>query len=221
MAQIELDSSSPTSSKPCFITARFPDLRDGEHYFYENVLESHAEPPLEVALLPLLPNQYRSLHHLLGLGSFWSTEAMRWRSISTAKMLPNYPVADSLLRLAARTEGLWNGDAESPWAFISRSTVLAFVRSQLVPQCDGLRSIARASGSMWSRGCKRQSSANGGDGDEVRLTFDMPVDRLYAHPAATEDNGRFALRRTGALLRGGSRSWHGATAAEAADVRRN
>jgi DUF1680 family protein len=33
------------------------------------------------------------------------------------------------------------------------------------------------------------------DGDTVRLAFDMPVDRLYAHPAATEDSGRFALRR--------------------------
>ena len=33
------------------------------------------------------------------------------------------------------------------------------------------------------------------DGDELRLSFDMPVERLYAHPAVGEDAGRVALRR--------------------------
>jgi DUF1680 family protein len=33
------------------------------------------------------------------------------------------------------------------------------------------------------------------NGDEIRLSFAMPVDRLYAHPAVSEDSGRVALQR--------------------------
>lgn len=33
------------------------------------------------------------------------------------------------------------------------------------------------------------------DGDEIRLTFEMPVERLYAHPAVGEDAQRVALKR--------------------------
>ena len=32
-------------------------------------------------------------------------------------------------------------------------------------------------------------------GDVVRLNFDMPVERLYAHPQASEDAGRVTLKR--------------------------
>ncbi|MGO7888637.1 glycoside hydrolase family 127 protein, partial [Rhizobium ruizarguesonis] len=33
------------------------------------------------------------------------------------------------------------------------------------------------------------------NGDEVRIGFSMPVERIYAHPAVYEDGGRVALRR--------------------------
>ncbi|CAN7706351.1 glycoside hydrolase family 127 protein [Rhizobium sp. LjRoot258] len=195
MAQIELDSKFTDKLETVLYNGALSGIsRDGEHYFYENVLESHGQNRRwKWHYCPCCPTNIARFITSLGQ-YFYSTKSDEVAIHLYGENAAELSVGDALLRLRQKTEYPWNGDVrialglDQQKHFALRVRVpgwcrnaTAFVNSESI-RLDVVKGYA-AIEREWR------------DGDEVRLTFDMPVDRLYAHPAATEDNGRFALRR--------------------------
>ncbi|MBB3657736.1 hypothetical protein FHX15_002978 [Rhizobium sp. BK650] len=195
MAQIELDSKFTDRLETVLYNGALSGIsRDGEHYFYENVLESHGQNRRwKWHYCPCCPTNIARFITSLGQ-YFYSTKAGEVAVHLYGENTTELSAGSTFLRLKQTTEYPWNGDVrialglEQPYRITLRlripgwcRDVRAFVNGEAIKLdvTKGYAAIERE----WK------------DGDEVRLGFDMPVDRLYAHPAATEDNGRCALRR--------------------------
>jgi DUF1680 family protein len=125
---------------------------------------------------------------------FYSTKADEVAIHLYGENAAELSVGNTFLRLTQKTEYPWDGDVrislglEQPKHLTLRLRIPGWCRDAkaFVNGVALMLDITRGYAAI-----EREWK----DGDEVRLSFDMPVDRLYAHPAATEDNGRFALRR--------------------------
>ncbi len=195
MAQIDLDSRFTDHVELVLFNGALSGIsRDGEHYFYDNVLESHGENRRwKWHYCPCCPTNIARL--LASLGSYFYTTrgtdlAIHLYGANTAELT----VEGTNVALTQATHYPWDGDV--------RITV-----SPNAPKRMALK--LRVPG--WCRGAtfevngepvqpavtkgyatiEREWQA----GDEVRLHMDMPVERLSAHPAVTQDTGRVALKR--------------------------
>jgi len=195
MAQIELDSKFTDKLETVLYNGALSGIsRDGEHYFYENVLESHGQNRRwKWHYCPCCPTNIARFITSLGQ-YFYSTRcdevAIHLYGESSAEL----SVGDTLLRLKQTTEYPWNGDVRISVG-LDRQTRFA-MRVRIPGWCREAK--ASVNGESIALNVIKGYAAierEWRDGDEVRIDFSMPVDRVYAHPAATEDNGRFALRR--------------------------
>lgn len=195
MAQIELDSKFTDKLETVLYNGALSGIsRDGEHYFYENVLESHGQNRRwKWHYCPCCPTNIARFITSLGQ-YFYSTKPDEVAIHLYGENAAELSFGDAFVRLRQMTNYPWDGDVkillglDQPNRFGLRLRVPGWCRhadifvngEKVGPDIvKGYAAIDRE----WT------------DGDEIRLAFKMPVDRLYAHPAATEDNGRFALRR--------------------------
>lgn len=195
MAQIELDSRFTDHVELVLFNGALSGLaRDGEHYFYDNVLESHGENRRwKWHYCPCCPTNIARL--LASLGSyFYSTRgdelAVHLYAANTAEVsIEGRPV-----KIRQATKYPWDGDIaltlalEEPKHISLRLRVPGWCRTARfwingVPIEPAIIKGYAQIGRKWATG------------DEVRIEFDMPVERIYAQPAVTQDVGRVALKR--------------------------
>jgi hypothetical protein len=195
MAQIELDSKFTDKLETVLYNGALSGIsRDGEHYFYENVLESHGQNRRwKWHYCPCCPTNIARMITSLGQ-YFYSTKADEVAIHLYGENTAELSVGGAFLRLRQKTEYPWNGDIhislglDKPMRFTLRLRIPGWCRdAKALVNGGGIPLEATKGYAAIEREWR--------DGDEVRLSFDMPVDRLYAHPAATEDNDRVALRR--------------------------
>lgn len=197
MAAIDLDSRFTDVLETVLFNGALSGIsRDGEHYFYENVLESHGQNRRwKWHYCPCCPTNIARFITSLGQ-YFYSTRhdgvAVHLYGENTAEL----ESGGHFLRLRQETAYPWEGDVRlsiglaSPailtlwlripgWCREARITVNGEAIDHAAATQNGYAAITR----QWR------------DGDEIRLSFGMPVERLYAHPAVGEDAHRVALRR--------------------------
>jgi DUF1680 family protein len=195
MAQIELDSKFTDKLETVLYNGALSGIsRDGEHYFYENVLESHGQNRRwKWHYCPCCPTNIARMITSLGQ-YFYSTKADEVAIHLYGENVAELSIGDTFLRLRQKTEYPWNGDIrlslglDGPKRFTLRLRIPGW--------CRGAKAFVNGEGigldvTRGYAAIEREWR----DGDEIRLALDMPVDRLYAHPAATEDIGRVSLRR--------------------------
>ena len=195
MAQIELDSKFTDKLETVLYNGALSGIsRDGEHYFYENVLESHGQNRRwKWHYCPSCPTNIARFITSLGQ-SFYSTKADEVAIHLYGENTAELSLGNAFLRLQQKSQYPWNGDVaislglDLAKRFALRLRIPGWCRdARVVVNGEAIKLDVTKGYAAIEREWK--------DGDTVRLAFDMPVDRLYAHPAATEDNGRFALRR--------------------------
>lgn len=195
MAQIDLDARFTDHVELVLFNGALSGIsRDGEHYFYDNVLESHGENRRwKWHYCPCCPTNIARL--LASLGSYFYTTrgadlAVHLYGANTAELT----VDGQRVTVAQTTHYPWDGD----------------VRISVSPEVPRRMALKlRVPG--WCRGAR--FSVNGDAvqppiakgyatidrewraGDEIRMHLDMPVERLSAHPAVSQDTGRIALKR--------------------------
>jgi len=197
MAQIDLNSKFTDRLETVLFNGALSGIsRDGEHYFYENVLESHGQHRRwKWHYCPCCPTNIARFITSLGQ-YFYSTKdselAVHLYGTNSAELM----VGETFVRLKQETQYPWDGDIrlqltlEQPSRFTLHLRIPGWCRSAQISvnglvvdlsACvtNGYAAIAR----LWQ------------SGDDVRISLSMPVDRIYAHPAVSEDGGRVALRR--------------------------
>lgn len=197
MAQIDLDSKFTDALETVLFNGALSGIsRDGEHYFYENALESHGQHRRwKWHYCPCCPTNIARFIASLGQYFYSANEdtlAVHLYGENSSELT----IGDSFLRLRQQTAYPWDGDIKLSIGLSATSTFTlklrlpGWCRSSKVSingeSVDITSSIEKGYVSI-SRAWK--------DGDEIRLSFDMPVERLYANPAVGEDAGRVALRR--------------------------
>jgi DUF1680 family protein len=197
MAQIDLDRKFTDKLETILFNGALSGIaRDGEHYFYENVLESHGQNRRwKWHYCPCCPTNIARLITSLGQ-YFYSCKddalAVHLYGENTAELTIN----STVVRLKQETAYPWDGDIrlqispERPTSFQLYLRVPGWCRNAAITlngETIDVDEVTTAGYAVIAREWR--------NGDEVRLSFDMTVDRLYAHPAASEDNGRVALRR--------------------------
>jgi DUF1680 family protein len=195
MAQIDLDSRFTDHVELALYNGALAGIsRDGEHYFYENVLESHGDNRRwKWHYCPCCPTNIARL--IASVGSYFYTTkpdevAVHLYGQNTASL----DVGGETVMVAQHTAYPWDGDIAltvTPkqahrfklhlripgWA---RSATFAVNGEAVSPVVSkGYAAIDRE----WA------------PGDVVRVAFPMPVERLYANPLVGEDAGRLALKR--------------------------
>jgi DUF1680 family protein len=196
MAQIELDSRFTDHVELVLFNGALSGIaRDGEHYFYENVLESHGQHRRwKWHYCPCCPTNIARLIASLG-GYFYTTKADELAVHLYAANSAEAVVGGQAVKLTQRTAYPWDGDIvlsvdpASPAEFTLRLRIPGWCRQASVSingqtldlgtMEKGYLPITR----LWQAG------------DVVRLGFDMPVERLYAHPEVSEDAGKVTLKR--------------------------
>ena len=172
--------------------------RDGEHYFYENPLESDGTPhALGVAHLPVLHDECRrgwwprsaaiSIRpsedvlavHLYGGSRRPSTSAAARSRIKEIEQLP--VVGRGQDRRRSGSAGRIHPEAPRPRLGARRD---ARASTALPIDVAGNRQTATL-----------PSGGRGRAGDAVELDLPMPVERVYAHPNVRMDIGRTCLKR--------------------------
>lgn len=195
MAQIELDARFTDHVELVLFNGALSGLsRDGEHYFYDNVLESHGDNRRwKWHYCPCCPTNIARL--IASLGSYFYSSrdddlAVHLYGANTARV----QVAGREVKISQETRYPWDGD-------------IRIVVTPDAPQRLALK--LRIPG--W---CRKVNFAVNGEAvepkvargyatidrhwqpdDEVRVHFEMPVERISAHPAVTQDVGRVALKR--------------------------
>ena len=195
MAQIELDGRFTDHVELVLFNGALSGIsRDGEHYFYDNVLESTgANRRWKWHYCPCCPTNIARL--IASLGSYFYTMkgdelAVHLYAANTAELeLDGTPIT-----LSQETRYPWEGDIAlhvspaSPKRFTVRLRVPGWCRKAafsvngetVTPEIvKGYASFSRE----WQAG------------DVIRIGFDMPVERLYANPRVRQDVGRVALKR--------------------------
>ncbi|UXN76201.1 glycoside hydrolase family 127 protein (plasmid) [Devosia sp. A8/3-2] len=196
MAQIELDSRFTDHVELAIFNGALSGIaRDGEHYFYENVLESHGQHRRwKWHYCPCCPTNIARL--IASLGSYFYTIksdelAVHLYGANTAEA----EIGGQIVRISQETSYPWDGDIAltlapaAPMPFTLRLRMPGWCnKASVTVNGEGIDTAAAEKGYL---AIARQWAA----GDVVRIGFDMPVERLYAHPLASEDAGRVALKR--------------------------
>lgn len=195
MAQIALDGHYTDAVELVLFNGALSGIaRDGEHYFYENVLESHGEHRRwKWHYCPCCPTNIARL--IASLGSYFYTTkpgelAVHLYGENRAEIF----VGDVPVTLSQATRYPWDGDIAltvSPAApanfklhlripgWCNGAEVTVNGEAVTAKPVNGYLTIAR----LWQAG------------DVVRLHFAMPIERLHANPRVVEDAGRVALKR--------------------------
>ena len=167
---------------------------DGQKFFYENPLASDGshrrKPWYDCACCP--PNLARVLASL-GRYAYSTNKRAIWVHLFIGGSA-TFTVGGRPVRLEVRTRYPWDGDVcirvivESPTRFplmlrvpgwCRRYGVYANGRRAAPPVRRGYLELRRA----WR------------EGDEIRLTLDMPIERVHAHPNVVDAAGKVALQR--------------------------
>ncbi|MDX0645031.1 glycoside hydrolase family 127 protein [Sinorhizobium medicae] len=197
MAQLDLDSKFTDALETILFNGALSGIsRDGEHYFYENVLESHGQHRRwKWHYCPCCPTNIARFITSLGQ-YFYSAKrdeiAVHLYGANTAEL----KIQGQFVRLRQETSYPWDKDVLLALGLVA-PTRLTF-RLRIPGWCRNAR--------LWVNGEQMDLGASlekgyavvnreWVDGDEIRLTFEMPVERLYAHPAVGEDAQRVALKR--------------------------
>ena len=196
MAQITLDARFTDHVELAIFNGALSGIaRDGEHYFYENVLESHGQHRRwKWHYCPCCPTNIARL--IASLGSYvYSTKADELAVHLYAANSTTIALGGQSVRVAQETAYPWDGDIAlsldpaAPVDFTLRLRIPGWCRSAKVSVNGESVDVAAAEKGYLAIARTWQA------GDVVRLQFDMPVERLYAHPAVSEDAGRVALKR--------------------------
>ncbi|MDE1995933.1 MAG: glycoside hydrolase family 127 protein, partial [Rhizobiaceae bacterium] len=105
-------------------------------------------------------------------------------------------VGNTFVRVKQDTAYPWDGDirlqlsTERPSRFTVRLRIPGWCRSAEVSINGAIVDLAQCVANGYAA-IEREWQ----DGDEIRLALSMPIDRIYAHPAVSEDGGRVALQR--------------------------
>lgn len=196
MAQIELDSRFTDHVELAIFNGALSGIaRDGEHYFYENVLESHGQHRRwKWHYCPCCPTNIARL--IASLGSYFYTTkpdelVVHLYGANTAEA----EIGGRIVQISQETSYPWDGDIAltlvpaAPMPFTLRLRMPGWCnKASVTVNGEGIDTGAAEKGYL---AIARQWAA----GDVVRISFDMPVERLYAHPLASEDAGRVALKR--------------------------
>jgi len=197
MAQIDLDGRFTDKLETVLYNGALSGIsRDGEHYFYENVLESHGQNRRwKWHHCPCCPTNIARFITSLGQYFYSSKDdqvAIHLYGQNTAELT----VGDAFVRLRQETRYPWDGDVvlsvgiDEAARFTLRLRIPGWCRKATASVNGSAVDLGKAVTAGYAAIDREWR-----DGDVVRLSFDMPIDRLYAHPAATEDAGRVALQR--------------------------
>ena len=195
MAQIDLDGRFTDHVELVLFNGALSGIsRDGEHYFYDNVLESHGENRRwKWHYCPCCPTNIARL--LASLGSYFYTTrgtdlAIHLYGANKAELT----VDGQSVVVTQATHYPWDGDVRIT---VSPASPRRLALKLRVPGwCRGARFEVNGEPvqPVVTKGyatIEREWRA----GDEIRLHLEMPVERLSAHPAVTQDTGRVALKR--------------------------
>ncbi len=197
MAQTDLDSKFTDKLETVLFNGALSGIaRDGEHYFYENVLESHGQHRRwKWHYCPCCPTNIARFITSLGQ-YFYSTKPGELAVHLYGANVAELSFGERLLRLRQDTNYPWDGDIrlqvsiDQPTSFIMRLRIPSWCREASVSVNSEV--IALDACTFKGYAALDREWRNG---DEVRIALSMPVDRLYAHPAVSENGGRVALRR--------------------------
>ncbi|MET0171035.1 MAG: beta-L-arabinofuranosidase domain-containing protein, partial [Agrobacterium vaccinii] len=197
MAQTDLDSKFTDMLETVLFNGALSGIsRDGEHYFYENVLESHGQNRRwKWHYCPCCPTNIARL--ITSLGQYFYSASDNALAVHLyGANIAELTVGDSFVRLKQETRYPWEGDIaltlslEKASHFTLKLRIPGWCRDASV-MVNGKAVDVKATTTKGYVSIVRDWQ----NGDEIRLSFAMPVDRLYAHPAVSEDGGRVALKR--------------------------
>lgn len=197
MVQIDLDGKFTDKLEAVLFNGALSGIsRDGEHYFYENVLESHGQHRRwKWHYCPCCPTNIARFITSLGQ-YFYSSKPGEIAVHLYAENAAELECGRAFVRLRQETRYPWDGDIalsvgiDKPARFTLQLRIPGWCRSATV-------SVNGEAIDMTGKVAKGYAAVDREwkDGDQVRLSLEMPIDRLYANPAATEDIGRVAIRR--------------------------
>ena len=173
MAQIELDSKFTDKLETVLYNGALSGIsRDGEHYFYENVLESHGQNRRwKWHYCPCCPTNIARFITSLGQ-YFYSTKADEVAIHLYGENAAELSVGNVFLRLTQKTQYPWNGDVkvslglDQPKRFTLRLRIPGWCRdAKAFVNGEGTKLDVVKGYAAIDREWK--------DGDEVRLAFDM------------------------------------------------
>ncbi len=197
MAQIDLDAKFTDALETVLFNGALSGIsRDGEHYFYENVLESHGQNRRwKWHNCPCCPANLARMITSLGQ-YFYSAKgrdiAVHLYGANTAEL----DVDGHFVRLRQDTAYPWEGDVCLSVGLSAPVSLTLRLRNP--GWCRTTRIWVNGEEIDWAASIDKGYVAitrDWTDGDEIRLSFAMPVDRLYAHPAVGEDAHRVAFKR--------------------------
>ncbi|MFI0848908.1 glycoside hydrolase family 127 protein [Mesorhizobium sp. IMUNJ 23232] len=195
MAQIDLDGRFTDHVELALFNGALSGIsRDGEHYFYENVLESHGgNRRWKWHYCPCCPTNIARL--IASLGSyFYTTRANELAVHLYGANTTEAVLGDTVVKLAQETNYPWGGDVRlslspaAPKRFALRLRIPGWCRTASLSM-NG-ETVPLEVGKGYATVIREWRA-----GDEVCISFDMPVERLYANPEVGEDAGRVALKR--------------------------
>ncbi|QQA41788.1 glycoside hydrolase family 127 protein [Pelagovum pacificum] len=170
--------------------------RDGEHYFYENPLESHGQHRRwKWHYCPCCPTNIARFIASIGSYHYSTTEteiAVHLYSENAATVT----VGARDVQLRQTTNYPWDAeitlqvDPEEPVEFGLCLRIPGWCRTPSVTVNGEEVALGPVTTNGYARIARTWSP-----GDTVKLQLPMPVERLYAHPDATENAGRVALKR--------------------------
>ena len=195
MAQIELDGRFTDQVELVLYNGALSGIaRDGEHYFYENVLESHGDNRRwKWHYCPCCPTNIARL--IASLGSYFYTSkpgalAVHLYGANTARVM----VGDIPVDLEQETRYPWDGDIAIT---ITPAMTANFALHLRIPGWCGSAELSVNGEALTAKADKGYVSVtrDWSAGDVVRIALAMPVELLHANPLVSEDAGRVAMKR--------------------------
>ena len=195
MAQIELDARFTDHVELVLYNGALSGIsRDGEHYFYENVLESHGDNRRwKWHYCPCCPTNIARL--IASLGSYFYTTkpgelAVHLYGANRAELV----MGDVPVTIEQKTAYPWDGDISL--TVMPQSQRVFALHLRVPGWCQSARfsvngEAVEAAPSKGYVSIVREWSP----GDVVRVALAMPVEVLHANPLVGEDAGRVALKR--------------------------
>ena len=197
MAQIDLDSRYTDILELIAYNGALSGIaRDGEHYFYENVLESHGQHRRwKWHYCPCCPTNIARFIASLGGYVYSSTKdalAVHLYAAGEAAIM----LGDQSVRITQKTAYPWDGDIRLS---LDLDEALDFTLHLRIPGwCDNASidingeaiNLSDVTVKGYANLTRRWQRS-----DEIRLILPMPAVRLYAHPDVSEDFGRVAIKR--------------------------
>jgi DUF1680 family protein len=197
MLNLELDGKYADVLEQSLYNGALSGLsRDGQHYFYENPLESdgqhrrwtwHACPCCTMNVARLVAS--------VG-GYFYSTSSDTLAVHLYGGNSARASVGGTTVRVKETSDYPWSGsihmaiDPEAPATFTLKLRIPGWARNATARVNGAAIDVARNLDRGYLAISRRWSA-----GDAVDLELPMPVERLYAHPSVSMDAGRAALKR--------------------------